>query len=72
KPSVPSDVAHNASVLYSYVSSIHQVWLQQLYPMLEKAESSLAVSLYDRINDAAFLARLIHSSLNSSEVRGRK
>ncbi len=72
KPSVPSDVAHNASVLYSYVSSIHQVWLQQLYPMLEKAESTLAVSLYDRINDAAFLARLIHSSLNSSEVRGRK
>ncbi|EEQ4377568.1 Rha family transcriptional regulator [Escherichia coli] len=72
KPSVPSDVAHNASVLYSYVSSIHQVWLQQLYPMLEKAESPLAVSLYDRINDAAFLARLIHSSLNSSEVRGRK
>ncbi|WP_419145135.1 Rha family transcriptional regulator [Escherichia coli] len=72
KPSVPSDVAHNASVLYSYISSIHQVWLQQLYPMLEKAESSLAVSLYDRINDAAFLARLIHSSLNSSEVRGRK
>ena len=72
KPSVPSDAAHNASVLYSYISSIHQVWLQQLYPMLEKAESPLAVSLYDRINDAAFLARLIHSSLNSSEVRGRK
>lgn len=72
KPSVPSDVAHNASVLYSYISSIHQVWLQQLYPMLEKAESPLAVSLYDRINDAAFLARLIHLSLNSSEVRGRK
>ncbi|ENP5660351.1 Rha family transcriptional regulator [Escherichia coli] len=72
KPAVPSDVAHNASVLYSYISSIHQVWLQQLYPMLEKAESPLAVSLYDRINDAAFLARLIHSSLNSSEVRGRK
>ncbi|EHY2065578.1 Rha family transcriptional regulator, partial [Escherichia coli] len=71
KPAVPSDVAHNASVLYSYISSIHQVWLQQLYPMLEKAESPLAVSLYDRINDAAFLARLIHSSLNSSEVRGR-
>lgn len=72
KPSVPSDVAHNASVLCSYISSIHQVWLQQLYPMLEKAESPLAVSLYYRINDAAFLARLIHSSLNSSEVRGRK
>ncbi|GDC36063.1 phage antirepressor Ant [Escherichia coli] len=72
KPSVPSDVAHNASVLCSYISSIHQVWLQQLYPMLEKAELPLAVSLYDRINDAAFLARLIHSSLNSSEVRGRK
>ncbi|HDV3808806.1 TPA: Rha family transcriptional regulator [Escherichia coli] len=72
KPSVSSDVAHNASVLCSYISSIHQVWLQQLYPMLEKAESPLAVSLYDRINDAAFLARLIHSSLNSSEVRGRK
>ncbi|MGX6325047.1 Rha family transcriptional regulator, partial [Escherichia coli] len=26
KPAVPSDVAHNASVLYSYISSIHQVW----------------------------------------------
>lgn len=72
KPSVPSDVAHNASVLYSHLSVIHKVWLQQLYPMLAKAESPLAVSLYDRINDAAFLARLIHSSLNSSEVRGRK
>ncbi|WP_425347758.1 Rha family transcriptional regulator, partial [Salmonella enterica] len=56
KPSVLSDAAHNASVLYSYISSIHQVWLQQLYPMLEKAESPLAVSLYDRINDAAALA----------------
>ncbi|EID1776833.1 Rha family transcriptional regulator, partial [Salmonella enterica subsp. enterica serovar Cotham] len=42
-PSGLSDAAHNASVLYSYISSIHQVWLQQLYPMLEKAESPLAV-----------------------------
>lgn len=72
KPSVPSDVAHNANVLYSYISSIHQVWLQQLYPMLAKAESPLAVSLYDRINDAALLASLINLSLNPSEVRGRK
>lgn len=69
-PSVLSDVAHNASVLYSYISSIHQVWLQQLYPMLAKAESPLAVSLYDRINDAALLASLINLSLNPSEVRG--
>ncbi|EJW0605431.1 Rha family transcriptional regulator, partial [Escherichia coli] len=68
-PSVLSDVAHNASVLYSYISSIHQVWLQQLYPMLAKAESPLAVSLYDRINDAALLASLINLSLNPSEVR---
>ncbi|WP_337959710.1 Rha family phage regulatory protein [Escherichia fergusonii] len=71
-PSVPSDVAHNASVLYSYISSIHQVWLQQLYPMLAKAESPLAVSLYDYINDASALACLINLSLNPSEVRGRK
>lgn len=71
-PSVLSDVAHNASVLYSYISSIHQVWLQQLYPMLAKAESPLAVSLYDRINDAALLVSLINLSLNPSEVRGRK
>ena len=71
-PSVLSDVAHNASVLYSYISSIHQVWLQQLYPMLAKAESPLAVSLYDRINDAVLLASLINLSLNPSEVRGRK
>lgn len=72
KPSVLSDVAHNASVLYSYISSIHQVWLQQLYPMLAKAESPLAVSLYDYINDASALACLINLSLNPSEVRGRK
>ncbi|EIY2731043.1 TPA: Rha family transcriptional regulator [Escherichia coli] len=72
KPSVPSDVAHNASILYSYISSIHQVWLQQLYPMLAKAESPLAVSLYDYINDASALACLINLSLNSSVVRGRK
>ncbi|ECD4640344.1 Rha family transcriptional regulator [Salmonella enterica] len=72
KPSVPSDVAHNASVLYSYILSIHQVWLQQLYPMLAKAESPLAVSLYDYINDASALACLINLSLNPSEVRGRK
>ncbi|EFN7393828.1 Rha family phage regulatory protein [Escherichia coli] len=71
-PSVPSDVAHNASVLCSYISSIHQVWLQQLYPMLAKAESPLAVSLYDYINDASALACLINLSLNPSEVRGRK
>lgn len=71
-PSVLSDAAHNASVLYSYISSIHQVWLQQLYPMLKKAESPLAVSLYDRINDAAALASLINMTLNRSEVRGRK
>lgn len=72
KPSVLSDAAHNASVLYSYISSIHQVWLQQLYPMLEKAESPLAVSLHDRINDAAALASLINMTLKRSEVRGRK
>ncbi|WP_394745453.1 Rha family transcriptional regulator [Shigella flexneri] len=72
KPSTLSDAADNASVLYSYISSIHQVWLQQLYPMLAKAESPLAVSLYDRINDAALLASLINLSLNPSEVRGRK
>ncbi|EES6318433.1 peptidase [Escherichia coli] len=72
KPAVPSDVAHNASVLCSYISSIHQVWLQQLYPMLAKAESPLAVSLYDYINDASALASLINLSLNPSEARGRK
>ncbi|KMJ78248.1 hypothetical protein ABT84_06630 [Salmonella enterica subsp. enterica serovar Typhimurium] len=40
------------------------VWLQQLYPMLEKVESPLAVSLYDRINDAAALASLINMTLS--------
>lgn len=72
KPSTLSDAADNASVLYSHLSVIHKVWLQQLYPMLAKAESPLAVSLYDRINDAALLASLINLSLNPSEVRGRK
>ncbi|EPW1928551.1 Rha family transcriptional regulator [Escherichia coli] len=72
RPSTLSDAAHNASVLYSHLSVIHKVWLQQLYPMLAKAESPLAISLYDRINDAAVLASLINLSLNPSEVRGRK
>lgn len=72
KPSTLSDAADNASVLYSHLSVIHKVWLQQLYPMLAKAESPLAVSLYDRINDAALLASLINLLLNPSEVRGRK
>ncbi|EEG4063559.1 peptidase, partial [Salmonella enterica] len=35
-------------------------------------ESPLAVSLHDRINDAAALASLINMTLNRSEVRGRK
>lgn len=72
KPSTLNDVAHNSSVLYSHLSVIHKVWLQQLYPMLAKVESPLAVSLYDRINDAAALASLINMTLNPSEVRGRK
>ncbi|HCN6454180.1 TPA: Rha family transcriptional regulator [Escherichia coli] len=72
KPSSLNDVAQNASVLYSHLSVIHKVWLQQLYPMLAKMESPLAVSLYDRINDAAALASLINMTLNPSEVRGRK
>lgn len=72
KPSSLNDVAQNASVLYSHLSVIHKVWLQQLYPMLAKMESPLAVSLYDRINDAAALASLINMTLNPSEVRRRK
>lgn len=72
KPSTLSDAAHNARVLYSHLSVIHKVWLQQLYPMLAIVESPLAVSLYDRINDAAALASLINLSLNPFEVRGRK
>ncbi|WP_353655477.1 Rha family transcriptional regulator [Citrobacter sp. Cb027] len=72
KPSSLNGVAQNASVLNSHLSVIHKVWLQQLYPMLAKVESPLAVSLYDRINDAAALASLINMTLNPSEVRGRK
>ncbi|HHZ3814900.1 TPA: Rha family transcriptional regulator [Escherichia coli] len=72
KPSTLSDAAHNASVLYSHLSVIHKVWLQQLYPMLAKVESPLAISLYDHINDAAAISSLINMTLNPSEVRGRK
>ncbi|EES7022880.1 Rha family transcriptional regulator, partial [Escherichia coli] len=60
KPSTLSDAAHNASVLYSHLSVIHKVWLQQLYPMLAKVESPLAISLYDHINDAAAISSLIN------------
>ncbi|EOP4895541.1 Rha family transcriptional regulator [Escherichia coli] len=70
KPSTLSDAAHNASVLYSHLSVIHKVWLQQLYPMLAKVESPLAISLYDHINDAAAISSLINMTLNPSEVRG--
>ncbi|EEW3914590.1 peptidase [Escherichia coli] len=72
KPSTLSDAAHNASVLYSHLSVIHKVWLQQLYLMLAKVESPLAISLYDHINDAAAISSLINMTLNPSEVRGRK
>lgn len=59
-----SCVAHNAHVVYLYMAEIHRVWLEQLYPMLVSAQSPLASSLYDYINDGVFVAGLVDSELN--------
>lgn len=66
-----STTAHNAHVAYLYVAEIHRVWMAQLYPMLVASQSPIATSLYDYVNDAAFVAGLVDRSLNGGnrEVR---
>uniref|UniRef100_UPI0037BECE7D Rha family phage regulatory protein n=1 Tax=Erwinia pyrifoliae TaxID=79967 RepID=UPI0037BECE7D len=66
-----STTAHNAHVVYLYMAEIHRVWMAQLYPMLVASQSPIATSLYDYVNDAAFVAGLVDRSLNggSKEVR---
>lgn len=61
-----STCAQNAMVAYTYINEIHRVWINQLYPMLVAANSPIAVSLYDHINDAVFVASLLSRSLNGS------
>ncbi|QXC99347.1 Rha family phage regulatory protein [Klebsiella sp. PL-2018] len=70
----PADTtaAHNAHVAYLYMSEIHRVWLSQLYPMLVASESPLAVSLYDYVNDAVFVAGLVDRSLNANRKEATK
>ncbi|MBF1994420.1 Rha family transcriptional regulator [Serratia symbiotica] len=72
KPVDTSTAAHNAHVVYLYMSEIHRVWMVQLYPMLVASQSPIAHSLYDYINDAAFVARLVDRSLNGSSKEVRK
>ncbi|EPD3059523.1 TPA: Rha family transcriptional regulator [Escherichia coli] len=64
--------AHNAHVVYLYMSEIHRVWLEQLYPMLVSVQSPLASSLYDYINDGVFVAGLVDSELNKKHKEVRK
>ncbi|MEB2439576.1 Rha family phage regulatory protein [Citrobacter braakii] len=64
--------AHNAHVVYLYMVEIHRVWLEQLYPMLVSAQSPLASSLYDYINDGVFVAGLVDSELNEKHKEVRK
>lgn len=66
-----STTAHNAHVAYLYIAEIHRVWMAQLYPMLVASQSPIATSLYDYVNDAAFVAGLVDRSLNGGnrEVR---
>ncbi|TNL01765.1 peptidase [Kosakonia cowanii] len=59
-----SCAAHNAHVVYLYMAEIHRVWLAQIYPMLLSAQSPIASSLYDFINDGVFVAGLVDAELN--------
>lgn len=65
-PRIDNSAAHNAAVVYLYLTEIHRAWISQLYPMLKTAESPLASSLYDYINDAVFIASLVNRSLNGA------
>lgn len=59
-----SCAAHNAHVVHLYMAEIHRVWLAQLYPMLVSAQSPVASSLHDYINDGVFVAGLVDAELN--------
>lgn len=67
-----SSAAHNAHVAYLYIAEIHRVWMAQLYPMLVASQSPIATSLYDYVNDAAFVAGLVDRSLNGGNREVRK
>ncbi|TLI63234.1 peptidase [Escherichia sp. E1130] len=67
-----SSAAHNAHVAYLYIAEIHRVWMAQLYPMLVASQSPIATSLYDYVNDAAFVAGLVDRSLNGGNGEVRK
>lgn len=67
-----SCAAHNAHVVYLYLAEIHRVWLAQLYPMLLSAQSPIASSLYDFINDGVFVAGLVDAELNEKHREVRK
>ncbi|EOV3348736.1 Rha family transcriptional regulator [Edwardsiella piscicida] len=56
--------AQRAQVVYLYLTEINRVWKGQLYPMLVAAQSPLAHSLHDYINDGAFAAALLNASMN--------
>ncbi|WP_127958045.1 Rha family phage regulatory protein [Serratia microhaemolytica] len=58
-----SNTAHNAAGVLSNLQVIAQAWRENLYPMLKAANSPLAVSLYDRVNDAVFGATLVADDL---------
>lgn len=67
-----SSAAHNAHVVYLYMSEIHRVWMNQLYPMLVASQSPIASSLYDYINDGVFVARLVDAELNENRREAGK
>lgn len=63
-PGDTSCAAHNAHTVHIYMAEIHRVWLAQIYPMLVSAQSPIASSLYDYINDGVFVAGLVDAELN--------
>lgn len=67
-----ASAAHNAHVVYLYMTEIHRVWMAQLHPMLKSANSPIAVSLYDYINDGLLVSGLVDLSLNEASKEVRK
>lgn len=63
-----STAAHNAHVVYLYISEIHRVWASQLYPMLKLSESPIASSLYDYINDSVLISGLVDIELDGKKL----
>jgi hypothetical protein len=58
-----STEVHNINAACIHMDVISEVWLKELYPLLVKMGSPLAVKLYDRINDSCMIMTMVRKSL---------